>query len=54
MYLYPKDLYEPKYQLLISKRESAGLNHLIYSKVDDIDGLNKILEKYNPNKKRKI
>ena len=27
IYLYAKDLYEPKYQFLIKKRESMGLKH---------------------------
>ena len=27
IYLYAKDLYEPKYQLLINKRESTGLKY---------------------------
>ena len=27
IYLYAKDLYEPKYQSLIKKRESMGLKH---------------------------
>ena len=27
IYLYPKDIYEPKYQFLIKKRQSTGLNH---------------------------
>ena len=26
VYFYPKDLYEAKYQLLIDKQESTGLN----------------------------
>ena len=28
IYLYAKDPYESKYQLLINKRESRGLKHL--------------------------
>ena len=32
MYLYAKDPYEAKYQLLINKWESAGLKHLNNSK----------------------
>ena len=27
IYLYPKDLYKPKYQFLMNKRESIGLKH---------------------------
>ena len=32
MYLYAKDLYEAKYQLLIRKQESTGLKYLNDSK----------------------
>ena len=32
IYFYAKDQYEAKYQLLINKRESKGLNHLNYYK----------------------
>ena len=28
IYLYVKDLYEPKYQYIINKRESVGINHI--------------------------
>ena len=49
IYLYAKDSYEKKYQLLINKRESAGLKHLNDSKAL-IEYLNDINEKYNPNK----
>ena len=30
IYLYAKDLSEPKYECLIKKRENAGTNHLNY------------------------
>ena len=33
MYLYAKDPYEVKYQLLIKERENTGLKHLNDSKV---------------------
>ena len=33
IYLYVKDPYEEKYQLLINKRESVGLNHTITLKL---------------------
>ena len=33
MYLYAKDLYEKKYQLLINKREEVGLKHYDNPKV---------------------
>ena len=59
IYLYAKDLEEPKYQLLISKREEAGIKNLInptafieYSNsLDDI--LNNI-EDYDKKRKRKV
>ena len=59
IYLYAKDLYEAKYQLLINKRESTGLKYFNDSKVfieylNDMDDIYKNIEEYNPNKKRKI
>ena len=44
-----------KYQLLIKKRGSAGLKHLIYCKAfiecsNDMDVIHKNTEEYNPNK----
>ena len=59
IYLYAKDLYEAKYQLLISKRESRGIKYLNGSKafieyIDDMDDIYKKIEEYNPNKKQKI
>ena len=30
IYLYPKDLSEPKYEFLIKRRENVGLKHLNY------------------------
>ena len=59
IYLYGKDLNEPKYEVLIKKRENAGTKHLndpnafteclntmgdVYENIDD----------YNPNRQRKI
>ena len=59
IYLYAKDLYEAKYQLLISKRDSTGLKHLNDSKIfieysNDMDDIYKNIEEYDPNKKYKI
>ena len=59
MFLYAKDPYEVKYQLLINKRESTGLNHLNDFKIfmeysNDMDDIYKNIEEYNPNKKHKI
>ena len=58
-YLYAKDPYEQTYQCLINKRESTGLKHFHDSKAfieysNDMDDINKNIEKYNPNKKRRI
>ena len=59
IYLYVKDPYEAKYQSLINKRESTGLKHFNDSKAfieysNDMDGIYKNMEQYNPNNKRKI
>ena len=59
IYLYAKDPYEAKYQWLINKRESTGLKYLRDSKTfieysNDMHDINKNIEEYNPNKKRKI
>ena len=58
-YLYDKDRYKAKYQILINKRESTSLIHFHDSKVfiqysNDMDDIYKSIEKYNPNIKRKI
>ena len=59
MYLYAKDPYESKYQFLINKRESTGLEYFDNSKAfieysNDMDDIYKNIEEYNWNKKRKI
>ena len=59
MFLYAKDPYEAKYQLLINKRKDAGLKHLNDYKTfieysNDMDDIYKNIEEYNPNKGRKI
>ena len=56
IFLYAKDPYEAKYQLLINKRESAGLKYLNDSRAfikssNDMDYIYKNTEEYNPNKK---
>ena len=58
VYLYYKDLYETKYQLLIKKRESVGLRHCNDSKAlieysNNMD-INQIIDEYNPNQKCKM
>ena len=59
IYLYAKNPYEAKYQLLINKRESTGLKYLNDSKIfidysDDMDDIYKNIEENNPNKKWKV
>ena len=55
IYLYAKDPYYPKYQLLINKRENADLKYLNESKafIKSSNYMDDIYNKY-PNKKRKI
>ena len=59
IYLYAKDLSEPKYQLLIKKRENAGIKNLNdpnafieYSNI--MDDVYDNIDDYNPKRKRKI
>ena len=58
IYLYAKDLDEPKYQLLINKREKAGINFnndpnafIEYS--NSMDDILPDIEDYNKKKKKK-
>ena len=59
IYLYAKDLYEPKYQLLINKREQARLKNLKdptafieYSK--SMDDIYENIEDYNKKRKKRF
>ena len=59
IYLYAKDLEEPKYKLLIDKREKAGINFnndpnafIEYS--NSMDDFLSDIEHYNKKRKRKI
>ena len=59
IYLYAKDLSEPKYEYLIKKREYAGTKNLNDSNSfiecsNTIDGVYENINDYNPNRKRKI
>lgn len=59
IYLYDKDPYEPKYQLLISKREKVDTDHRSNPKAftkysNDMQDIYKNIDDYNPNKNRKI
>ena len=57
--MYAKDLYEPKYQFLINKRESTGLKYFNDPKAfieysNDMQDVYKNINYYNPNKENKI
>ena len=59
IYLYVKDPYEDKYQYLINKRESVGINHLNDSKAfieyfNDMHKVYKNIDNYNPDKENKV
>ena len=59
IYLYAKDPYEAKYQFLINKRESTGLNHFNDPKAfiecsNDMQDVYKNIKEYNTDKERKI
>ena len=59
IYFYAKDLYEPKYQPLINKRESTRLKHFNDPKAfmkysNDMQNVYKNIDEYNINKERKI
>ena len=57
--MYAKDPYEAKYQFLINKRESTGLNHFNDPKAfteysNNMQDVHKNIEEYNADKERKI
>ena len=57
--MYAKDLYEPKYQFLINKRESIGLKHFKDPKAfieysNNMQDVYKNIDKYNIGKEPKI
>ena len=59
LYLYVKDPYEAKYQYLINKRESVGINHFNDPKAfieysNDMHDVYKNIDDYNPDKENKI
>ena len=59
IYLYAKDLSEPKYEVLIRKRENAGIKHLNDSSSfiecsNKMDGVYKNIDHYKPSRKRKM
>ena len=59
IYLYAKDPFEFKCQLLINEREKVGIKNLRKLKVfidysQTIDGFYENLESYNPTKKKTV
>ena len=59
IYIYAKDPYEVKYQLLINRRVNTGLKYFNDTKAfiefsNNVDNIYKNIEEYNSNKKRKI
>ena len=59
IYLYAKDPHECKYQYLINKRKSMGINNFNDHKafieyLNDICNVNKNINHYNPNNENKI
>ena len=59
LYLYIKDPFESKYQLLINGREKLGIDNLKNPKAfidysQTIDDVYENLEDYNPTKKRRV
>ena len=59
IYLYAKDLGQPKYEYLIKNRENAGIKHLNDSKAfiecsNTMDDVYENIDDYSPNRKRKM
>ena len=59
IYLYAKDLSEPKYEFLIKKCEDAGIKHFNDLNVfiecsNTMDDVYENIDNYNPSRKRKI
>ena len=59
IYLYAKDIHEPKYEYLINKREQAGIKNLNDPKIfieysDDMDDVLDDINNCNKNRHKKI
>ena len=59
IYLYAKDIHEPKYEYLINKREQAGIKHLNdpHAFIEYSDDMNDVLNdinSYNKNRDKKV
>ena len=58
MYLYARDLSEPKYKYLINKRKDVGIKHVNNTNafiecLSTMDGLYEDIHDYNPSRRRK-
>ena len=59
IYLYAKDLHEPKYEYLINKREQAGIKnlndpHAFIEYSDDLNDVPDDINNYNKNRDKKV
>ena len=59
IYLYAKDILEPKYKYLINKREQAGIKNLddpiaFIEYSDDVDDVLDDINNYNKNRDKKV
>ena len=59
IYLYAKDIHEPKYEYLINKREQAGIKnlndpHAFIEYSDDMDELLDDINNYNKNRDKEV
>ena len=59
IYLYAKDIHEPKYEYLFNKREQAGIknlndSHAFIEYSDDMDDVLDDINNYNKNRDKKV
>ena len=59
IYLYAKDIHEPKYEYLINKREQAGIKNLNYPHAfreysNDMNDVLDDINNYNKNRDKKV
>ena len=59
IYLYAKDIHEPKYEYLINKREQAGIKnlndpHAFIEYSDDMNDVLDDIDDYNKNRDKKV
>ena len=59
IYLYAKDLHEPKYEYLINKREQPGIKnlndaHTFIEYSDDMNDVPDDINNYNKNRDKKV